>query len=522
MSFAEQARRTLDTLAVTPGWHRLRELRADLDDATVTSVLGEAARFAENVLAPVNVRGDRQGAQVVEGRVKTPAGFGDAFRRYGAAGWLGLDLPVRYGGQDLPLTIAAACGPLLERGCVALMMCAGSTRAAAHLLAEAANHETASEWVPKLATGEWAATICISEADAGSDVGRLRTKAERRDEAWYVSGQKTWISFGDHDMTTRIGHCLLARTTEEPGTRGISLFLVPDMIGGNRNGVSLDRIEDKMGLHGSPTCALRFEGSQGILIGEEGRGLAKLFSMIELMRLQTACQGLALASASVDIAEGYARERRQGGPPELPAVPIADHPDVRRQLLDMRLQTEVLRAAVLELATLMDLSRLEADVALRQDLRDLSGWMLPLIKNFGGAAGFDVSNAAIQVLGGAGYTRDWPLEQYLRDSRVMTIYEGTTGMQALDFLTRRLWRDEGRALRLFHDRMRADLPHCAGADSGSIDNADRALRELVDFSDRMLSLRSDPARALHDANEYLQAGWRTVTSWMLARLPRSA
>jgi len=518
MGFADQVLRTLDILAVTPGWHRLQELRPDLDDATVASVLEEAARFAENVLAPLNVGGDRQGAQVVEGRVRAPAGFGDAFRRYGEAGWLGIDLPEQYGGQDLPLTISAACGPLFERGCVALMMCAGSTRAAAHLLTEAATHETAREWVPKLAAGEWAATICISEPDAGSDVGRLRSRAEHRDSAWYISGQKTWISFGDHDMAARIGHCVLARTGGEAGTRGTSLFLVPDTIGGNRNGVSLDRIEDKMGLHGSPTCALRFEQSQGFLIGEEGRGLPQLFSMIELMRLQTGCQGLGIASASVDIAERYARERRQGGPSELPAVPIADHPDVRRQLLEMRMQTEVLRAAVLELATVMDLARLETDAGLRQDLHDLSGWMLPLIKNFGGAAGFDVSNAAIQVLGGAGYTRDWPLEQYLRDSRVMTIYEGTTGMQALDFLTRRLWRDEGRALRLFHDRVCADLRFRADTNSNNAEDADRALREFMNLSDRMLALRSDPVTALYEANDYLQAGWSAVTSWMLARL----
>lgn len=518
MGFADQARRTLDILAVTPGWHRLQELRPDLDDATVASVLEEAARFAEKVLAPLNVGGDRQGARVVDGRVQTPAGFVDAFRRYGGAGWLAVDLPEQYDGQGLPLTMAAACGPMFERGCMALMMCAGSTRAAAHLLAAAADQNIAREWVPKLTTGEWAATICISEAEAGSDVGRLRCRAEHRDGAWSISGQKTWISFGDHDMAGRIGHCVLARTGGEIGTRGISLFLVPDTIGGHRNGISLDRIEDKMGLHASPTCALRFEQSQGFLIGAEGRGLPQLFPMIELMRLQTGCQGLGIASASVDIAEQYAQERRQGGPSELPAVPIADHPDVRRQLHEMRMQTEVLRAAVLELATLMDLARLESDADLRRDLHDLSGWMLPLIKNFGGAAGFDVSSAAIQVLGGAGYTRDWPLEQYLRDSRVMTIYEGTTGMQALDFLTRRLWRDEGRAVRLFCNRVSADLARRASTDGKRVEDADQALREFKEFSDRMLALRSDPNRALYAANDYLQAGWSAVTSWMMARL----
>lgn len=518
MGFADQAQRTLSMLGATPGWHRLKELRPDLDDATVASVLDEAARFAETVLAPLNAGGDRQGAQVLEGRVKTPPGFKEAFKRYGEAGWLGSSLSEKYGGQDLPLTIAAACGPLFERGCVALMMCAGSTRAAAHLLAEAADRDTAQEWVPRLAQGEWAGTICISEADAGSDVGRLRTKAINRDGAWFISGEKTWISFGDHDMTTRIGHCLLARTKNEVGTRGISLFLVPDQIAGEQNGVSLSRIEDKMGLHGSPTCTLLFNNSQGVLIGEEGRGLPQLFSMIELMRLQTGCQGLGLASASVDIAEAYAHARRQGGPPDLPAVPIADHPDVKRQLHAMRLQTEVLRAAVLELATLMDLARLGTDPDLRQDYRDLAAWMLPLIKNFGAAAGFDVSNAGIQVLGGAGYTRDWPLEQYLRDARVMTIYEGTTGMQALDFLVRRLWRDEGRVLQLFQERMTAELASLAEEDPRSTELARDALAAFLVSSKRMLALRGDPTTAFFEANDYLEAGWKVITAWMRVRL----
>ena len=518
IGFSGQAQRTLTLLALTPGWHRVKELSADCDDATVSAIVEEAAQFAEGVLAPLNTPGDRTGAQLVEGRVRTPAGFAAAFKRYAASGWLGMDVSDRYGGQGLPLTVQAACAPQFERGCVALMMAAGSTRAAAHLLAEAADGAVADEWVPKLLAGEWAATICISEPEAGSDVGRLRTRAQCRDGTWRITGQKIWISFGHHDMAERIGHCLLARTNDQPGTRGISLFLVPDGIDGCRNGVSVERIEEKMGLHGSPTCAMRFEEAVGILIGEEGRGLPQLFTMIELMRLQTACQGLGLASASVDIAEGYARERRQGGHPERPPVAIATHPDVRRQLHEIRRQTEVLRAAVLELATIMDLARLEPDESRRRALADLAGWMLPLIKNFGGAAGFDVANAAIQVLGGAGYTRDWPLEQYLRDSRVMTIYEGTTGMQAIDFLTRRLWRDEGRGLQVFEKRARAEIEGLAGEHPDKAAEALRALRDFMEFSARMAALRDDPERGLYLADSYMRAGWQAVSAWMAMRL----
>lgn len=515
MTFLDQAARTMTLLKATPGWARVKVLRPDCDDETTTAILDEAARFAETVLAPLNTVGDREGACVVDGRVVMPPGFAEAYRRHAEAGWLGADVAEQLSGQGLPLTIQAASAPLFERGCVALMMLSGSTRAACHLLAEVAEEAVAAEWVPRLVSGEWSATICISEPDAGSDVGRLRTRAVLRDGEWRITGQKIWISFGDHDMTSRIGHCLLARTGEEPGTRGISLFLVPDGIDGERNGISLDRIEEKMGLHGSPTCALRFEAARGILLGEEGRGLPQLFAMIERMRLSTGCQGLGLASAAADIAETYAEVRRQGGPSDRPAVPIARHPDIRRQLGLIRGRTETLRAAVLELAVVMDLARLEPDAGTRADLQALSGWLLPLVKNFGADAGFTVSNAAIQVLGGAGYTKEWPLEQYVRDARVMTIYEGTTGMQALDLLTRRLWRDRGRGLTVFLARARGEL----GGPGGSADAAVAALDGFEALSARMMAMETtDPERALFEADGYFTAAWDAVTAWMTARI----
>lgn len=514
MSFADQADRTLNILALTPGWHRLVELRQDCDDETVAAIVLEAANFAEGVLAPLNAVGDRIGASVIDGRVKTPDGFADAFRQYAQAGWLGMDVPEAFGGQAVPLTLHAACAPLFERGCVALMMAAGSTRAAAHLLAEAADEAVANEWVPKLATGEWAATICISEPDAGSDVGRLRTRAVERDGEWLVSGQKIWISFGDHDMAARIGHCLLARTNDQPGTRGISLFLVPNEIDGKPNGVSVDRIEEKMGLHGSPTCAMRFDEAKGVMFGKEGRGLPQLFTMIELMRLLTGCQGLGLASASADIAEDYAKERRQGGRPDQPPVPIASHPDVQRQLYEIRSATEILRAAILELATSMDLAKIEEG----SELEDFTGWMLPLIKNFGAETGFSVANAAIQVLGGMGYTRDWPLEQYLRDARIMSIYEGTTGMQALDFLTRRLWRDEGRGLAVFLQKARDEIDAYTAEHPEASQSVLAVLDGFEVLSGRMVAMQADPDAALYRADAYMRAAWTAVSAWMALRL----
>lgn len=515
MSFATQAARTIDLLKSTPGWAAVKALRPDCDDGMLTAVVNEAARFSESVLAPLNVPGDRQGCSVVDGRVRVPDGFADGFRRYAGDGWLAMDVPDRFGGQGLPLALQAACAPLFERGCVSLMMVSGSTRAACHLLAEVADEAVAAEWVPKLAAGEWAATICISEPDAGSDLGRLRSRAVQKDGEWRISGQKIWISFGDHDMAGRIGHCLLARTNDQAGTRGISLFLVPDMIDGRRNRVAVERIEEKMGLHGSPTCTLHFEEARGTLLGQEGRGLPQLFAMIELMRLQTGCQGLGLASAAADIAETYAEDRRQGGNPAKPAIPIARHPDICRQLDEIRSRTETLRAAILELAVVMDLARIEPDAETRADLQALSRWMLPLVKNFGADAGFTVSNQAIQVLGGAGYTREWPLEQYLRDARVMTIYEGTTGMQTIDLLTRRLWAEEGKGLQVLLKRARNEL---STSRSKEAEQARAVLAAFEAESARMMALRAEPETGLYQANAYLQAAWEAVAAWMAVRV----
>jgi alkylation response protein AidB-like acyl-CoA dehydrogenase len=514
MSFADQAQRTLAMLALTPGWARLQALRPDCDDATVAILLEAAAGFSETTLDPLNGVGDRVGAQMVDGRVRLPPGFADGFRHYAEDGWLGLDAPAQFGGQALPLVLQAGCGSLFDRGCMALMMAAGSARGAIHLLAAGADATTAAEWGPRLVSGEWAATICISEPEAGSDIGRIRTRAVLQDGQWLVSGQKIWISFGDHDMASRIGHCLLARTNDQKGTRGLSLFLVPDRVDGAPNGVSVERIEEKMGLHGSPTCAMRFRDARGIMLGAEGRGLSQLFAMIEPMRLHTGCQGLGIASAAADIAEDYADQRRQGGHPDAAPPPIADHPDVRRQLHDIRSGTEILRAAVLELASVMDLARLEDDAR----LGDFASWMLPQIKTFGAETGFETAHAAIQVMGGAGYMRECPLEQYLRDARVMAIYEGTTGMQALDFLTRRLWRDEGRGLAVFLQRAREEIAAGAAVRPQQAQAVETLLEQFEGLCGHMTQMQDDPDTALYRADSYMRAAWAAVSAWMAFRI----
>jgi alkylation response protein AidB-like acyl-CoA dehydrogenase len=495
---------TLAVLRVTPGW---AEVGAGLDDDTVASILGEAEKLARDVLAPLNRRADAEGCRLRDGRVVTPEGYAAAWRRLGADGWLAMDLPEELGGQGLPTTLHTAASAFFEGAAMGLMMLNGSSRAASHMLAQVAP-EHAAEWSPRLATGAWAATICISEPDAGSDVGRIRTRATQLpDGAWEVTGTKIWISFGDHDMAERIGHCMLARTgTAEEGTRGLSLFLVPSLRDdGSPNGVAVSRIEEKLGLHGSPTCALSFEAARAILLGETGRGLQHLFAMIERMRLQTACQGLGIAQAASGLAEGYARERAQGGPPDRPAVPIVRHADVRRQLAAMRAGTEVLRALLLEVSVMLDRGEGEAAAIL-----------LPLAKNFGAETGFGTSSAAIQVLGGAGYTRDWPAEQMLRDARVIAIYEGTTGMQAQDFLFRRLLRDGGAAMRALLRRIGDEVGACPDAAAAAA--AGEVVAGFEALAADLLAGAEGFAPPDLAADGFLRAGWATVAAWMACRL----
>lgn len=480
----------LDALARTPGWHALPDRP---DDETLTAILDEAARLAAGVIAPLDGPGDRIGARYADGRVTLPPGAREGFAALATGGWLALELPEALGGAGLPLAVFAAVNPAFERASPALMMAAGSTRAAARLLAEHGDPETRDDWVPALTAGERTATICISEPGAGSDVGRVRTRAVHDEGGWRISGEKIWISFGDHDLTDRIGHCVLARSTDAPGTRGLSLFLVE-----RGPGVTCTRIEEKMGLHASPTCALLFENAPARLIGTEGRGLPQLFTMIRQMRLTVGTQGLGVALRCLAHARAYAAERCQGGPPDAPPVFIATHPDIRRQLDGLAARVDLFRLALLETAVLADLP--DAD-----DAR-LCALMLPLVKTFGAELASDAAGAAMMILGGAGYTREHPIEQSLRDARVFAIYEGTTGMQAQDFLLRQALGAGG--LEVLLSRARTE---CAPSSE--------RLALLDSFAAFAEDLRTAPRPAqLAAADPAMRAGWIAVQGWLSMRL----
>jgi len=327
-----------------------------------------------------------------------------AWEEITSAGWNSVDQPSNFGGQGLPLFVNTACRELFDRACMAIGMLTGPTRAGSQVLLEFADPAVQDEWLPQLVAGKWSLTICISEADAGSDVGRIRSQAvQDPDGRWRVTGEKMWTSFGDHDLVERIGHLLLARSPGAlPGTAGLSLFLVPNKVRSSSgewvvNGVSPRRIEEKLGLHGSPTCAMGFEGAEAYLLGRQHRGLSQMFVMIQSMRLMVATEGVGMSFGAEQAALNYAAERKQGGNPSRPPVAINDHADIQRQLLSMAGRVEVLRGMLYELAIRIDLER--QGIAADERHARVTQWLLPIAKASCAEAAFEISSAAIQVLG---------------------------------------------------------------------------------------------------------------------------
>jgi alkylation response protein AidB-like acyl-CoA dehydrogenase len=432
----------------------LRESYALLDEGTISAILDQAVAFAADTLEPLNRAMDAQGAQLQGGRVHTTPGHREAWAAFVANGWPSIDHEVDYGGQQLPLPLCLAVQEIFDRACPAFGMLPVPQRSAARLIAAFATPDVKQALLPALAAGELGATICISEAGAGSDVLQMRTRARLTPDGWRISGEKCWISFGDHDLTHNIVHCVLARSDDGSAARPeISLFLVDTRQAGP-DGVQVLRIEEKLGLHGSPTCTLAFDEAPSTLIGERGRGLAQMFVMITQMRLAVSAMGLGIACAASDVALAYARERRQGGNPGDPR-PIIFHADVRRQLLELTTRTELLRGLMLNIANLAELAGHVEDMADRDRCAALVQWFLPIAKTFGADCAFANASGAIQVLGGAGYTSEWPAEQALRDARVLSVFEGTSGIQAIDLLYRRVIRDDA-GLNAFLAQARAD------------------------------------------------------------------
>ncbi|HWU64241.1 MAG TPA: acyl-CoA dehydrogenase C-terminal domain-containing protein [Ensifer sp.] len=440
---------------------------ADVGPDLLEAITGEAAKVAEEVMFPVNLSGDQEGCvRNDDASVKAPKGFKEAFNQYCQGGWLGLSMPEEFGGQGLPYVLHSAVSEYLISANMALMMYPGLTQGAIAAILEHGSDAQKQTYVPKMVAGTWTGTMNLTEPHCGTDLGLLRTKAvPQADGSYKISGQKIFISAGEHDMSENIIHLVLARIEGAPeGTKGISLFIVPKFMVkedgslGARNGVACGALEHKMGIHGNATCVMNYDDATGYLIGAENKGLAAMFVMMNEARLGVGLQGLSMGEIAYQNAAQYARDRIQGrslsGPkaPNLKADPIIVHPDIRRALMTIRAFNEGGRAFALWTALQSDIAHRSDDAKARETASDLLGLMTPILKGVMTDKGFDHAVMAQQVYGGHGYIEEWGMSQYVRDARIAMIYEGANGIQALDLVGRKLPANGGRAvMALFNE-----------------------------------------------------------------------
>ena len=502
---------------------RTEGLYGDLADDDVLAILDEAGRFAGDVIAPLNAIGDRHGTPFKDGRVIMPPGWKEAYTAWAAAGWNGLAAPKAFGGQGLPQALNMACVEMWNSASAAFGVGPILTMAGIDALAAHGSDELKRVYLAKLVSGEWMGTMQLTEPQAGSDVGALRTRAERAPDGSYrLFGQKIFITYGEHELTDNIIHLVLARLPDAPpGTRGISLFVVPKFLVnadgslGARNDVRVHSIEHKMGIHASPTCTMIFGdagGAVAFLVGEENRGMSYMFTMMNRARLAIGVQGVAIAEAATQRAAAYARERRQGrgaGMDAAQSVPIIEHVDVKRMLMTQRALTNAARAICYATAVAIDRSEQAADPGLRAAAHERASLLTPVAKAFSTDVATEVASLGVQVHGGMGFIEETGAAQLYRDARITQIYEGTNGIQGIDLVARKLPLSGGKAVRGYIAELRGIVAEVNAANDPTFGATGKRLGEAVDQLERATewllgTLSSAPDTALAGATPYLR------------------
>ncbi len=510
---------------------------AGTDPDIVRGILEENGRFIADVIAPLNHPGDVHGSihDPADGTVTTPEGFARAYQQYVSAGWGGVPFPADYGGGGFPWLVGVAMQELISSANMAFSMCPLLTQGAIDLLMHHGSEEHKERYLRKMVTGEWTGTMNLTEPQAGSDVGAVRTKAiPQGDGSYLITGTKIYITFGEHDMADNIVHLVLARTPDAPpGTKGISCFIVPKYLVdddgslGERNDVTCVSIEHKMGIKASPTCVMSYGekgGAVGYLIGEENQGMRYMFTMMNNARLSVGLEGLSLAERAWQDAIQYAQERRQGRAPGAPPgemSPIVDHPDVKRMLLTMKSLIEAMRGIIYVTAESIDLAAHHPDQAIRDAKKEEVDLLIPVAKAWSTDMGIEVTSLAIQVYGGMGFIEESGVPQHYRDARITSIYEGTNGIQAMDLVGRKLGMRGGGAITDFLAMIAALDPvlEKGGDDLAPIRaNLAAALTTLADTTHWMMEHgTADPRNALAGATPYLRMFSLVVAGWVMAR-----
>ncbi len=509
---------------------------ADYGPETAQAVLEECAKLNKDVIAPLNVEGDRNPSYWKDGQVFATPGFKEAFRQFAEGGWQGLQHPADFGGQGLPKTIGAACGEMINSANLSFALCPLLTDGAIEALLTAGSEEQKATFIPKLIDGSWTGTMNLTEPQAGSDLALVRTRAEPQGDGTYkIFGTKIFITWGEHDMAENIVHLVLARVAGAPeGVKGISLFIVPkfllnaDGTPGARNDVHCVSIEHKMGIKASPTAVLQFGdhgGAIGTLIGEENRGLEYMFIMMNAARFGVGVQGIAVADRAYQKATQYARDRVQSRPVDgsiKASAPIIHHPDVRRMLMTMRALTEGSRAMAITAAAAYDAAHHHPDPETRQQNQAFYEFMVPLVKGYSTEMSLEVTDLGVQIHGGMGFIEETGAAQYYRDAKILTIYEGTTAIQANDLVGRKTSRDGGQLARAIAGQIEATEGLLAARDSAAAKSVLKRLRaareaylDVVDFIVR--EAKSNPNAAFAGSVPYLMLAGNLVAGWQLAR-----